>query len=223
LYDIINGKEIFLDETIAPPEAIVLARFLRKIRGEAKQKIPLKGLLPKIVQVVWTRIDVNSSYEDVCEIVYAAETIVNRMEQNENKSLKATIAGISAHEDEQDVRLQRQKNKLSKLEKQLAELNIDPTPGQETPVVVLPTVAITEAYNRHRSPSGDRRCSHSEGRIRFQQPSQQRQNTDSSYSRNRGRNNTYYRSRSPSSLRNGSRSYTRGTRSSDSIHFMTFR
>ncbi|EFX83608.1 hypothetical protein DAPPUDRAFT_315423 [Daphnia pulex] len=82
LYDIIHGKEIVLDETIAPPEAVVLARSPRKIRGEAKQKILLKGLLPKIVQVVWTRIDVNSSYEDVCEIVYAAETIVNRMEQN---------------------------------------------------------------------------------------------------------------------------------------------
>ncbi|EFX61003.1 hypothetical protein DAPPUDRAFT_340817, partial [Daphnia pulex] len=120
LYDIIHGKEIVLDETIAPPEAIVLARSLRKIRREAKQKILLKGLLPKIVQVVWTRIDVNSSYEDVCEIVYAAETIANRMEQNEEKSLKAKIAGISAHEDEQDVELQKQKNKLSKLEKQLA-------------------------------------------------------------------------------------------------------
>ncbi|EFX78039.1 hypothetical protein DAPPUDRAFT_105600 [Daphnia pulex] len=57
LYDIIHGKEIVLDETIAPPEAVVLARSLRKIRGEAKQKILLKGLLPKIVQAVWTRIN----------------------------------------------------------------------------------------------------------------------------------------------------------------------
>jgi hypothetical protein len=128
LYDIIHGKEIVLDETIAPPEAVVLARSLRKIRGEAKQKILLKGLLPKILQAVWTRIDVNSPYEDVCEIVYAAETIVNRMEQNEEKSLKATIAGISAHEDEQDVELQRQKNKLSELKKQLAGLNIEQRP-----------------------------------------------------------------------------------------------
>jgi hypothetical protein len=83
----------------------------------------------------------------------------------------------------------------------LAVLNLDPTPPQETPAVVLPTVAITEAYNRHRSPSGDRRRSHSESRIRFQQPFQQRQNTDNSYSRDRGRNNTYYRSRSPSRSR----------------------
>ncbi|EFX63033.1 hypothetical protein DAPPUDRAFT_119595 [Daphnia pulex] len=196
LYDIIHGKEIVLDETIAPPEAVVLARSLRKIRGEAKQKILLKGLLPKIVQVVWTRIDVNSSYEDVCDIVYAAETIVNRMEQNEDKSLKATIAGISAHEGEQDIELQRQKNKLSKLEKQLAELNIDPTPQQETPAVVLPTVAITEAYNRHRSPSGDRRRSNSESRIRFQQPLHHRPSQENNYSRERGRDNTYYRSRS---------------------------
>jgi hypothetical protein len=46
------------------------------------------------------------------------------MEQNEEKSLKATIAGISAHEDEQDVDFQRQKKKLSKLEK-LVGLNIE--------------------------------------------------------------------------------------------------
>jgi hypothetical protein len=119
------------------------------------------------------------------------------MEQNEDKSLKATIAGISAHEGEQDIELQRQKNKLSKLEKQLAELNIDPTPQQETPAVVLPTVAITEAYNRHRSPSGDRRRSNSESRIRFQQPLHHRPSQDNNYSRERGRDNTYYRSRSP--------------------------
>ncbi|EFX66896.1 hypothetical protein DAPPUDRAFT_115918 [Daphnia pulex] len=150
LYDIIHGKEIVLYETIAPPEAVVLARSLRKIRGEAKQKILLKGLLPKIVQVVWTRINVNSSYEDVCDIVYAAETIVNRMEQNEDKSLKATIA-----------------------------------------------VAITEAYNRHRSPSGDRRRSNSESRIRFQQPLHHRPSQENNYSRERGRDSTYYRSRSP--------------------------
>jgi hypothetical protein len=126
------------------------------MRGEAKPKILLKGLLPKIVQVVWTRIDVNSSYEDVCEIVYAAETIVNRMEQNEDKSLKAAIAGISAHEDEQDFKLQRQKKKLYNIEKQLGELNINPTVQQETTAIELPTVAISDAYNRHRSPSDDR-------------------------------------------------------------------
>ncbi|EFX65884.1 hypothetical protein DAPPUDRAFT_116883 [Daphnia pulex] len=155
LYDIIHGKEIVIDEAIAPPEAIELARSLRKIRGEAKQKILLKGILPAIKKVVWTRIGVDSSYEDVCEITYAAETIVNRMEQNEDKSLQATIAGISAHEDEQDVELFRQKTKLSKLEKQMAVLKINPTTPQEAPEVALPTVAITEAYNRHRSPSGN--------------------------------------------------------------------
>jgi hypothetical protein len=41
LYDIIHGKEIFLDDTIAPPEAGVLARSLRKIRRKEKQKILL--------------------------------------------------------------------------------------------------------------------------------------------------------------------------------------
>ncbi|EFX66063.1 hypothetical protein DAPPUDRAFT_263731 [Daphnia pulex] len=118
------------------------------------------------------------------------------MEPNEDKSLQATIAGISAHEDEQDVELLRQKTKLSKLEKQMAVLKINPTTPQETPEVALPTVAITEAYNRHRSPSGDRRRPNSESRIRFQQPPP-RPSQDNSYSRDRGRDNSYYRSRSP--------------------------
>jgi len=91
------------------------------MRGEAKQKILLKGLLPKIGKVVWSRIDVDSAYEDVCEIAYAAETLVNRMEQNEDKSLKAAIAGISAHDSEQDIEILRQKTKIDHLEKQLVD------------------------------------------------------------------------------------------------------
>ncbi len=105
LYDIIHGKEIIIDFRTASAEAKALAIYLDKIRSEAKMKILLKGLSPKIEKVVWSRMDVNSSYEDVCDMAYAAETIVNRMEQNEDKSLKATIAGISAHEDEQDVEM----------------------------------------------------------------------------------------------------------------------
>jgi hypothetical protein len=123
LYDIIHRKEIIIDFRTASAEAKALVISLDKIRSEAKMKILLKGLLPKIEKVVWSRMDVNSSYEDVCDMAYAAETIVNRMEQNEDKSLKATIAGISAHEDEQDVEILRQKTKISKLEKQLATLN----------------------------------------------------------------------------------------------------
>jgi hypothetical protein len=68
--------------------------------------------------------DVDSAYEDVCEIAYAAETLVNRMEQNEDMSLKATIAGISAHDNEQHIEILRKKTKIVHLEKQLAGLTI---------------------------------------------------------------------------------------------------
>ncbi|EFX67260.1 hypothetical protein DAPPUDRAFT_261919 [Daphnia pulex] len=78
----------------------------------------------------------------------------------------------------------------------MAVLKINPTTPQEAPEVALPTVAITEAYNRHRSPSGDRRRPNSESRIRFQQPPP-RPSQDTNYSRDRGRDNSYYRSRSP--------------------------
>ena len=55
-----------------------MAESLEKIRSEAKTKILLKGLLPKIEKVLWTRTDVNSSYDDVCDIAYAAEKKVKR-------------------------------------------------------------------------------------------------------------------------------------------------
>jgi hypothetical protein len=200
LYDIIHGKEIIIDFTTASAEAKALAISLNKIRSEAKMKILLKGLLPKIEKVVWSRMDVNSSYEDVCDMAYAAETIVNRMEQNEDKSLKATIAGISAHENEQDVEILRQKAKISKLEKQLATINLNTKSLQDSDVAETPSVAVAEAYNRHRSPSGDRR-SRSESRIRFQQSFTRQHSADKNYSRPRGRENSDYRSRSTSGNR----------------------
>ena len=163
-------------------------------------KILLKGLLPKIEKVLWSRMDVNSSYEDVCDMAYAEERIVNRMEQNEDKSLKATI-GISAHEDEQDVEILRQKAKISKLEKQLATLNLNTKFLQDSDVAETPSVAVAEAYNRQHSPSGDRRCSRSENRIQFQQPHTRQHSADKNYSRPRGRENSDYRSRSTSGNR----------------------
>ncbi|XP_046633328.1 myosin-11-like [Daphnia pulicaria] len=156
LYDIIHGKEITLGDK-ATNEARALAISLSQMRGEAKQKILLKGLLPKILKVVWSRMDVDSAYEDVCEIAYAAETLVNRMEQNEDKSLKATIAGISAHDNEQDIEILRQKTKIVHLEKQLAGLTIGKNAPQENNEIDFPSIAVADAFNRHRSPSGDRR------------------------------------------------------------------
>ncbi|EFX61231.1 hypothetical protein DAPPUDRAFT_122412, partial [Daphnia pulex] len=49
LYDIIHGKEITLGDK-ATNEAKALAISLSQMRGEAKQKILLKGLLPKILK-----------------------------------------------------------------------------------------------------------------------------------------------------------------------------
>ena len=171
------------------------------MRGEAKQKILLKGLLPKILKVVWSRMDVDSAYEDVCEIAYAAETLVNRMEQNEDKSLKATIAGISAHDNEQDIEILRQKTKIVHLEKQLAGLTIGKNAPQENNEIDFPSIAVADAFNRHRSPSGDRRRSNSENRIRFQQPPSRQHSADRNIPRSRGTNNQHHGSRSSSGNR----------------------
>jgi hypothetical protein len=200
LYDIIHGKEITLGDK-ATNEARALAISLSQMRGEAKQKILLKGLLPKILKVVWSRMDVDSAYEDVCEIAYAAETLVNRMEQNEDKSLKATIAGISAHDNEQDIEILRQKTKIVHLEKQLAGLTIGKNAPQENNEIDFPSIAVADAFNRHRSPSGDRRRSNSENRIRFQHPPSRQHSADRNIPRSRGTNNQHHRSRSSSGNR----------------------
>jgi hypothetical protein len=161
-----------------------LAESLDKIRSEAKTKILLKGLLPKIEKVVWSGMGVNSSYDDVCDMAYAAETIVNRMEQNEDKSLKATMAGISSHQDEQDVEILRQKTKITKIENQLATLKLNTKSLQDSE---SPAVAVAEAYKRHRSPSGDRRRSRSESRIQLPRPPNRQHSADKYYSQSRGK------------------------------------
>lgn len=61
--------------------------------------------------------DIDSAYENVWESAYAAENLVNRMEQNEGKSLKATIAVISVHDSEQYIEILPQKTTIYHLEK----------------------------------------------------------------------------------------------------------
>ena len=201
LYNIIYDKP---PPRPTDPEALRLYDSLQKIRNDAKIKIMVKGLFPKIKAGVYGKMKVNDTYEDVCELAYEEEILVNRMELNEDSSLKATVAGIAAHEDEQDRNLLRQQTKLAKIELQLANLNLHKKPLQDDDGVDHPPLATAEAFNRHRSPSGDRKRSHSEGRgdrIRFEQNPPRRHSSDRDYSQFRGRENQFNRSRSPSTNR----------------------
>ena len=83
----------------------------------------------------------------------------------------------------------------------MATINLNTKSLQDSDVAETPSVAVAEAYNRHHSPSGDRRRSRSESRIRFQQPYTRQHSADKNYSRPRGRENSDYRSRSTSGNR----------------------
>ena len=200
LYEAIHGKPI-----TAPvnDDTRLLHESLSKIRNEAKTNVLMSGLLPSIAKVVWQKLKATDSYDTACELAYEAETMVSRMEQNKRKSLKATIAGISAHEEQQDKELKRQQTELAKLKIKIENLTLSPNPSQETSEVDSPSIAVAEVYNRHRSPSGDRKRSLSEGResrVRFEKPAR-RHSADRSFSQSRGRDNPFNRSRSPSTTR----------------------
>ena len=213
LYDIVNRKEISIDLNRALNETKELYHSLYLIRSEEKKKLLIKGLPDDIKKIVWSRVDPDTVYDAVCELAYTAETLVNRMEKSEDKSLKATIAGMSAHDDEQDIELSRQQDQLTAIEKQLASLNLNTLP-QEIGSSVAHSIAVTDAFNRHRSPSGDRRRPDSETRIRFQNPPAQAtrdNNPDRNPQQYRGRDNQSFRPRSPGAAQynNPSTSYPR--------------
>jgi len=88
LYDTIHGKEITIDlhEVNLTTNTKQMYDSLYLIRSKAKTDILIKGLQNDIKNRVWERINPNTVYEDVCDLAYAAEIMVNRMDM---------VAGVS--------------------------------------------------------------------------------------------------------------------------------
>ena len=121
LYDTIYGKEKEPSDN-ASDEAIEAINGLKIIRGDAKKKILLKGLLPKIKAELWPRLERDSTYEKTCDLALTAESIVMDKELSEDKNISAIIAGINRHEEEQNKALLQQKIEIEKLRKELESI-----------------------------------------------------------------------------------------------------
>ena len=53
-----------------------LLKDVKRMRGDAKRKILIRGLLPKIRTELWPRITEVASFEDICTAVLTAESVV---------------------------------------------------------------------------------------------------------------------------------------------------
>ena len=191
LFDSIHGKERPLPDANAVNQPTARERELhednQKIRNDIKKKILLKGLLPKIKNEIWSRMERDDTYDEICEHAYTAEGIVINKELSEDKGLTAVIAGMSHHERQQDKEIEIFRNQFTTMTK----IN-DTAPKQESQ---NHTIAVAEHYTPRRSFSGDRRSSPTDGRVQFRSSTPQRRNR---YSRPQGTGNHFPRSRGSS-------------------------
>ena len=75
LYDTIYGKE--KQPSIgASNEVLQLSEEIKKIHSDAKKKILIKGLLPKIKTELWPRMTKEGNYNEICELALTAENIL---------------------------------------------------------------------------------------------------------------------------------------------------
>ena len=81
-----------------------LLKDVKRMRDDAKQKILIRGLLPKIRAELWPRITDEESFEDICKAALIAESVVIKKELNEEKTLVvASVEGAQLKEKETEL------------------------------------------------------------------------------------------------------------------------
>ena len=159
----------------------------------------MKGLLPKIKNELWPRMTRNNNYEEICELVLTAESVVINKELSEEKGITAVIAGINHHEHEQDRALIDQKREIEELRVQLESLKI--FAQEETKIH---TIAALDNHNTQKNFGRvENKTNHQRGEVRFEGQSQGRNNR---YTRERSKSADSYSRRNHSHSRSRSRS-----------------
>lgn len=84
--------------------AYELLNDVKRMRDDAKRKILLKGLLPKIKTELWPRVTKEATFEDLCKAALNAESIVIQKDLSEDKSVVvATIQKEQMKEQEKEL------------------------------------------------------------------------------------------------------------------------
>jgi len=226
LYKLVNGEGVKLPNNSTQSEKRLVIEN-QNLRDQEKLKILLKGVLPKIRSVMWSRMSPSPTYEEACSTALDAESILINQEISEDRGLTAVVAGISVHEEEQDRELKKQKSEIELLKSHLSALNLSNNLSQGMEGSPKLVAAVSEErpssrirFNRSPSSSKEQR-SGSEGRYKSENqsrspsPYQPRYNKDHrerpkysiNYNNDKRRsysNSSRFEGRSQSSSRNNS-------------------
>ena len=103
------------------------------MRDDAKRKILIRGLLPKIRTELWPRITEGASFEDICTAALAAESIVQK-ELNEEKTIVlASVDNAQLKEKETELTHKQTLIEMLKEQNDMLKLIHGKTDSQDQP------------------------------------------------------------------------------------------
>ena len=135
LYDSIWGKEKPIS-IHATNEAKELAQTIKDYRSEAKRKIFLKGLDPKIKEELRPRMKREQTFEEICELAYAAESIVVNMHLLDDQKNDPLLASVKESQNKLETKIQD-------MEKQMQAIKSN-NPSQEKEKTTIAALVQTK-------------------------------------------------------------------------------
>ena len=112
-----NTSSMSCDDAEDDNQTDALHKDIKRMRDDAKQKILIRGLLPKIRNELWPRITDEDSFEDICKAALTAESVVIKKELNEEKTL--VVASVeSAQLKEKETELTQKQSMIDMLKEQ---------------------------------------------------------------------------------------------------------
>lgn len=168
LYDSVYGREPQSPNEETGRAARNYWEEIRKYRSEAKRKILLAGLLPKIKDELWPRLPKDADYEKICECAVLAESVVISKELSDmpdSEKLNAVLTGIQNREKEHT-------EEIVKLKKQIEELTEKLTATATSSVNAISNTyrgstfrrGSGQRFNRGRGRGGSERGGHAPSR-----------------------------------------------------------
>ena len=124
LYDAVHGKEPTSSRADLGHTAQEYLNEIRKYRSEAKRKILLAGLLPKIKEELWPRLPKDADYDKISECATMAESVVvskELAETHDGDKLNAVLSGIQDREKEHADEIDNLKKQIEELTRKLSQ------------------------------------------------------------------------------------------------------
>ena len=107
-----NDESVPMDK-----ESNELLREIKRMRDEAKRKILIRGLLPKIKTELWPRVTKDATFDDICKAALNAESIVIQKDLSDDKSL--VVANVQTEQlKEKEKEIEQKQTLINMLKEQ---------------------------------------------------------------------------------------------------------